>query len=491
MLLHAISAADPKVTALDDGRRAIGYGALRALLDMELDWCAAGGGERFALLADNGVPWALADLGLHAGKRLCVPLPGSFTDALKLHALDDAGIDTLLTDDPDRARTLLPGWRCDGTAPASGLFRFRRSLEICPDVPRGTRKVTYTSGSTSTPKGVCLAGESLEATARAVADATAGLAIERHLCVLPLPTLLENVAGLYAPLLGGATCLLPSCRDTGMDYAALHIPRLLRAIATLEPHSLIIVPELLQALVTGAERGWCVPRSLRFVAVGGARVSSSLLDRADRVGLPAFEGYGLSECASVVCLNTPQARRSGTVGRPLPHVRVRVDAAGQVHVAGNVMLGYLGERPLIPGVELGTGDLGRFDVDGFLQLRGRAGNRLITSFGRNVSPEWIESEVSQRLGGRPVLALGEARPCVVLLVGTTVAEADDRTVDGAIAAANTTLPDYAQVRRWARTDTPFSCGAGTLTANNRLRRTEIHARYAALIDTLYAEALAS
>jgi len=234
-----------------------------------------------------------------------------------------------------------------------------------------------------------------------------------------------------------------------------------------------------------------VPDSLRFVAVGGARVTPSLLERAAAARIPAFEGYGLSECASVVCLNTPQARRAGTVGRPLSHVRVRIDAEGQVHVAGNGMLGYLGDRPLPPDAELATGDLGSIDADGFLQLRGRAGNRFITSFGRNVSPEWIESEVSQRLGGQPVLAFGEARPCVVLLVGATVAEARDRTVDRAIAAANATLPDYAQVRRWARTDAPFSYAGGTLTANGRLRRGEINERHAALIHALYAEALAS
>ena len=328
MLLQSISAADPTVTALDDGRRAIGYGSLRALLDIELRWLAERRGERFALLADNGVSWALADLALHAARLLCVPLPGSFTDALKLHALDDAGVDTLLTDDPDRAHTLLPGWRCDGTAPASGLFRFRRGLDASsrPGIPRGTHKVTYTSGSTATPKGVCLAGDSLEAVARAVADATAALSIERHLCLLPLATLLENVAGLYAPLLRGATCLLPSCRDTGMEYAGFDADRLLDVIARLAPHSLILVPELLQVLVGAAERGWRVPDSLRFVAVGGARVTPSLLDRADDAGIPVFEGYGLSECASVVCLNTPQARRAGTVGRPLPHVRVRIDA---------------------------------------------------------------------------------------------------------------------------------------------------------------------
>lgn len=494
MLLQAITAADPTATALEDGRRAIGYGSLRSLLDLELDWLLDSGGERFALVADNGVSWALADLALHVGERLCVPLPDTFTDALKLHALDDAGIDTLLTDDPVRVRTLLPGWRLDGAAgPASGLWRFTRAVDGSgrAAVPRGTRKVTYTSGSTSAPKGVCLAGESLEATARAVADATAGLSIERHLCLLPLPTLLENVAGLYASLLCRATCMLPPSHATGVNYANLDVARLLGAITRFAPNSLILVPELLQTLVTAAERGWPAPESLRFVAVGGARVSAALLERADAVGIPAFEGYGLSECASVVCLNTPQARRAGSVGRPLPHVRVRVDGEGQVHVTGNTMLGYLGDRPLHPDAELATGDLGAFDSDAFLQLRGRAGNRFITSFGRNVSPEWIESEIAQRLGARAVLAFGEARPYVVVLVGAAAKDVDDRAVARAIDGANASLPDYAQVRRWARTDTPFSFADGTLTANGRLRRAEIHARHDGLIGALYVEALAS
>jgi long-subunit acyl-CoA synthetase (AMP-forming) len=371
--------------------------------------------------------------------------------------------------------------------------RFRRTLDAAGrvSVPPGTRKVTYTSGSTSTPKGVCLSGETLEAVARSLADATAPQAVERHLCLLPLATLLENVAGLYAPLLTGATCVIPSSRDTGMSYAGLDLRRLLGAITAHEPNSLILVPELLQALVTAAERGWPVPASLRFVAVGGARVSPALLERAEAAGIPAFEGYGLSECASVVCLNTSAARRAGTAGRPLPHVSVRIDAAGQVHVSGNAMLGYLGDPPRAPDEEIATGDIGAFDADGFLQLRGRAGNRFITSFGRNVSPEWVESEVSQRLGGQPVLAHGEARPHVVLLAGAAADAVGDASVEDAIRAANATLPSYAQVRGWARAPQPFTFADGTLTANGRLRRAEIHARYASLLDGLYDEALAS
>jgi long-subunit acyl-CoA synthetase (AMP-forming) len=463
------------------------------LLEGEIDWLRAGGADRHALLADNGIAWALADLALHLGELFAVPLPGSFTDAQQVHALDDAGIDALLTDNPARARALLPGWRLEARGPASGLVRFRRSLDPATRavVPSGTRKVTYTSGSTSTPKGVCLSGETLEAVARSLADATAPLAVARHLCLLPLATLLENVAGLYAPLLSGATCIIPACRDTGMSYSGLDVPRLLGSITAHSPNSLILVPELLQALVVAAEQGWTVPGSLRFVAVGGARVSLALLQRAEAAGIPAYEGYGLSECASVCCLNTPAARRAGTVGKPLPHVNVRIDAAGQVHVRGSAMLGYLGDPPRLPGAEIATGDVGAFDADGFLQLRGRAGNRFITSFGRNVSPEWIESEISQRLGGRPVLAYGEARPGVVVLVGAVAGDIDDVAIDRAIDAANAALPDYARVRRWARAPQAFTFADGTLTANGRLRRGEIHARCGSLLEQLYDEALAS
>ena len=493
MLLEAIGRAATGVVALDDGVRAITYGALGELLRLEQAWLSAGGGERYALAADNGVAWALADLALHTGAWASVPLPGAFTDHLKRHALDDAGIDTVLTDDATAIRTLLPEWTSDGVGPASGLHRFRRRRAAFDrtDLPHGTRKVTYTSGSTARPKGVCLGGAALEAVAQSVAGATSELPIVRHLCLLPLWTLLENVAGLYAPLLRGATCVLPSCATTGMGYATLDPHKLLATISAQAPDSVILVPELLQVLVEAAERGWRVPRSLRFVAVGGARVSPSLLDRAGEVHLPVYEGYGLSECASVVCLNTPQARRAGTVGRPLPHVSVRVDGNGQVRVAGHVMLGFLGDRSLPPGAELATGDLGSFDDDGFLRLTGRAGNRFITSYGRTVSPEWIESEISQRLGAAPVCVFGEARPYAVALVGASHAAAGDLTIERAIAEANAALPDYARVRRWARAVRPFSFDDGTLSANGRLRRAEIRARYDVLIEALYTEAMAS
>ena len=474
--------------ALDDGRNAVGYLELAATVAEEGDWLASHG-ERFALLADNGIGWAIADLALHTRVLPCVPLPGFFTASQVQHALDDAGVDCLLTDDPRRVRELLDGWHTVGASGRSGLALFRRQLDPAqrPVLPPGTAKITYTSGSTGQPKGVCLGGAQLDTIARSLAEATRSLDIERHLCLLPLATLLENVAGIYAPLLAEATCLLPPSGVTGMSYAGPDAQRLLACISASEPQSLVLVPELLRLLVAAAERGWRVPHSLQFVAVGGAPVSVELLERAERVRMPVFEGYGLSECASVVCLNRPKASRRGSVGRPLPHARVRIADDGQIMVSGVTMLGYLGQPPRHADEEWATGDLGEIDVDGYVYVRGRLRNIYITSLGRNVAPEWVEREIVQQPGIRHAMVHGEARPYAVALVEPMNEGVTDAEIDRGIAAANARLPEYAQVRHWTRAPEPFTFRNGLLTSNGRLRRDAILARHGALLAPLYDE----
>jgi long-subunit acyl-CoA synthetase (AMP-forming) len=199
-----------------------------------------------------------------------------------------------------------------------------------------------------------------------------------------------------------------------------------------------------------------------------------------------YEGYGLSECASVVCLNTPAARRTGSVGRPLLHARVRVADDGQIMVSGVTMLGYLGQSPRRPDEEWATGDLGEVDADGYVHVRGRLGNVYITSLGRNVAPEWVEREIVQQPGIRHVMVHGEARPWAVAIVSAADGVSDAEIARG-IAAANARLPEYAQVRRWVRSPESFSFGNGLLTSNGRVRRREILERHGALLARLYDE----
>lgn len=435
------------------------------------------GAQRLGLALDNGLEWVLWDLAALVVGVVCVPVPGFFSADQQRHVLDSAGVDSLIASDAEAFRAL-------GFAPGPAPL-WQRSLSLVAALPAGTCKITYTSGTTGQPKGVCLDAEVQLAVARSLWQASEPCLVERHLCVLPLATLLENIAGIYAPLLAGASIELLPVAEVGLKGASqFDLPSFLATLNRLQPHSLILLPQLLLALVTAAERGIPVPDSLRFVAVGGGRVSAQLLERADALGLPIYEGYGLSECASVVCLNTPEQRRLGTVGRPLPHVEVRLAADGEVLVKGARMRGYLGE-PALADDWLATGDLGHFD-GAYLALHGRKKHQFITAFGRNVNPEWVESELVQQLPIGQAWLFGEALPANVAVLVARFAGVTDEQLADAVVQVNQTLPDYARVHHWLRAEQAFTAENGLATSNGRLRRAALLEHYQQAISQLVA-----
>ena len=482
------NAAGRKIAVCDDWQ-SFTYSELRAAVDVESRWLARSGVSGCALVADNGASWVISDLALMQARALHVPLPPWFTQQQTDHVLKDAGIEFILTDEPRRLIKACNELTVCGTAPRSQLTLLRRATQPASQVLPDVVKVTYTSGSTGAPKGVCLTLQALENVARSVVSATS-TSIGRHLCAMPLATLLENVAGVYAPILLEATCVVPSARTTGIGYGSIDAEAFVATISRVSPHSLIVPPELLRLLVAATRRGWNPPGDLRFIAVGGATVSQSLLDEASALGLPAYQGYGLSECASVVCLNTPSATRKGSVGKPLPHARVRIDEQGQIVVSGAVMRGYLGERRGT-SAEIATGDLGEIDADGYLYVRGRLKNMFITSMGRNVSPEWVEAELVRESGIAQAVVSGEGKPWPCALICPSSPAVTSQEIERAVAAANERLPNYAHVRRWAVLPQALSFSGGMLTANGRPRRDAIATAYADTINDLYAMELAS
>jgi long-subunit acyl-CoA synthetase (AMP-forming) len=481
-----------------DPQRALGGSELAASEAAVAAWLAEDCGQavRCGLLADNGVPWAIVDRVLQRSAAVTVPLPRHFSPAQLAHVIEDASVERIITDDPRQLPGLPGAWQLRDTG-EFGLQRWARAARAAPSpaLPAGTAKITYTSGSTGNPKGVCLTREAMRAVVTSLAAALAPLGVTRHLCLLPLSTLLDNLVSVeVAPALGATVCL-PSLEESGIGYGGLDVRRMLACLGRYAPESLLLVPELLRVLVYAAESGWRPPAGLKFIAVGGSAVSPDLLHAAQAAGLPAHEGYGLSECASVVALNLPGAERKGSVGRVLPHATVRIDAAGEIHVRGATMRGYLGDGDgdgdgSEHGDEIATGDLGFIDDDGFLHVRGRRKNLLITSLGRNVSPEWVERELLASPDLAQAVVFGEARPFLCALVHPAAAALGHVRLGAAIAAANRNLPEYAQVRRWALLPEPLGAVDGAVTANGRIRREVVFSRYAALIEELYADAIA-
>lgn len=424
-----------------------------------------------ALALDNGVEAILWDLAALFEGLACVTLPPFFSPAQRAHCLQQSQAGRVIAEPQLDSEMLAAGYEKIGEFWGQAFAGPHR-------MPAGTAKLTFTSGTTGTPKGVCLSAESLIRVARELDQASQYTAPQHHLALLPLGILLENL-GCYAALYAGATLSVPSQKTLGIQGASgVDVPQLLRCLARRTPESLILVPQLLLILVSAAEQKAFDPHTLRFAALGGARVTKALLQRAQRVGLPVYEGYGLSECASVVCLNRPGAALAGSVGQPLPHVEVRLAEDGEVLIKGSILLGYLGE-PAYAGEWWASGDIGEFDAQGFLYLKGRKKHQFVTSFGRNVNPEWVEAELTQRRHIAQAFVYGEALPHNHALLWPHRPDCSDEQLAAAVEEANQALPDYAQVHRWTRLTNPFTHANGLLTANGRPRREAVIALYRA------------
>ena len=395
--------------ALSDAHGTLTYGALNdavAKLADRFGVLRVRTAGVFALDIPDSTAWVIADLACMSAAIPTLPIPPFFTAAQREHVMRDAG-----------ATVCIRGRGLDvvetGFAPRL--------------LPQGTAKITYTSGTTGTPKGVCLSAENMLHKARMIRAALGDDLIQHHRCLLPLSVLLENVAGVYVALLAGAQITLGVPDYTPQNLA--------KALNDSHATSCILVPELLKALLASHQQ---FP-DLRYAAVGGAHVPAAWLARARDAGIPVYEGYGLSENCSVVTLNTPQHDRVGSCGKTLGDTSFSIASDGEIILHNPAFLGYVGDKAAAK--DFATGDLGNIDTQGFLRIMGRKKNVIITSYGRNLSPEWVEALLVSQPGIQQAVLFGDGRPFNSAVIVT----ADPILASKAIRSANAQLPDYAHV----------------------------------------------
>ena len=358
------------------------------------------------LLGANGIDWAAATLAAWMSGKTVVPMPTFFSRLQLEHVLRDAGIDHVIA--TENAASAAAGLGVGITT----ISRRRADTRAAPT--QGAGMIVYTSGSTGRPKGVRLGIEQIDWQARALAEAIGASQADLNLSLLPLALLLETITSICVPVLVGARTHFASA--VAENVGAGRPADLLAAFEAVRPTTAVLVPQLLSGLVAQLEmRKARAPASLRFVAVGGARVSEALTTRAWELGIPVHEGYGLTECCSVVSVNRPGRRKAGTVGEPLRGLDVRIDD-GEIVVSGpTVMQGYLhGPRAEAPWR---TGDLGHRDANGLLSVTGRKDTLIVTAAGRNISPEWIEAMVTSdpRVAACVLLGHGMSHSSVLLV----------------------------------------------------------------------------
>jgi long-subunit acyl-CoA synthetase (AMP-forming) len=480
--IAGFAAQHPDHTALTDGSVSLNFRELQQEIERTARCLHL---KRVGLLLANGCSWAVLDLAIHYRGATCVPLPGFFSDSQLRHLIADAGVEMIVTDQPSRARRLADVLvELEITAAGKALACVVTTQTDGQALPPDTAKITYTSGTTGQPKGVCLTATAMECVTASLSDAVRANREDRALTLLPLSTLLANIAGLYAPLYSGSTACVPDLADCGIQGSTgVRGDQLIAALQRYRPTVTVLVPHLLKVLVEAAAQGARLPASLRFIAVGGAPVSPALLKRARALGLPVYQGYGLSEAASVVSMNVPAEDCIGGVGRPLAHVEVRIAADGEILVGGNLFSGYLGE-PFGHTGEWATGDIGFLDSKGHLHITGRKKTAFATAHGRKLAPEWIESELTETSAIAQAALFGEGHSCNVAVVVPSSAAAAAR-IGPAIEALNRTLPDYAQVRRWIIADQPFTAHNGLANGAGGLNRRAIAEHYSQRIERLY------
>jgi long-chain acyl-CoA synthetase len=423
------------------------YGGLYARVRRVSELLAQAGikaDDRVALFMDNDPCWPEIYLGIVCAGATAVPVDARVKERTLAHLLSDSGARVVFVS----ARTYAVLRECDGELPrlarayvtggAEILPAERRSLyadyaealdavqdaAATPDSLFDTRNprpetpasLIYTSGTTGHAKGVVLTHANFCAN---VAQCHAMIAVrpdDVFLLVLPLHHAFAFTASFLVPLAAGAcAAFVENLKTVGENLyetgptVLVGVPLLLekmlhRIEAGLRRHPLAgpVYRLGLTAVLKGSVRRRLGGR-LRAAIVGGAPAEPRLIRRLARLGVPVLEGYGLSETAPVLTLNPPDRPRPGTVGKPLPGVRLRIvdpgeDGSGEIEAAGpNVMAGYWNNaaatRAAFNGEWFRTGDLGRFDADGYLTVTGRKKSLIVNREGKNIHPEEVEQAI--------------------------------------------------------------------------------------------------
>jgi long-chain acyl-CoA synthetase len=533
-------------------------------------------GDRVAIIGLTSADWTLADCGAQCAGAVVTPIYHTNSPDECAFVLADSGAKLIFCEDAAQAakikriRDRCPAlehvvlFEGDGGRTDTLEDLRRRGAGIRPEAvwqrlaevgEQDTTTIVYTSGTTGPPKGCMLSNQNLLSTTRMYAEQLRLNDTHSLYQFLPLAHVLARVAQTVALSVGAR-----------LIYWSGDATKIIDEVGAVDPTHLPAVPRIYEkvhgavigrmadgpraqrllfewALRAGAKarpalRAGRLPdvlsdvqyriadrlvlakvralfgRQLQVGLVGAAPIGRELLEFFDACGVLVLEGYGLTETCAAATLNTPQAVRFGTIGKPLPGTEVSIAPDGEILLRGpNVFSGYFGNQAatdemLTPDGWLRTGDLGAISDDGFVSITGRKKDLIITSSGKNITPSNIENGLRESRYISEAVVFGDRRPYLVAMLTLDRDEAGKLATRLGIAAdpetlaqdpqvlaelakevdtANQRLARIEQVKRFAILDHDLSQAEGELTPTLKIKRYAVYEKYADMFATLYAQ----
>ncbi len=526
--------------------------------------------DRLAIVSENRLEWAVADYASLCLGAITVPIYPTLSPPQIEALLADSEPTVVFVSTAEMVQKLEsvrrpPSTRYvvafDPDVYQQGVMRLNALYEIgrqsTYDYPGEFRRtawavdadqvatIIYTSGTTGIPKGAMLTHRNLTSNIFATIERLPLTPADVNLSFLPLSHIFQRHVD-YASFHGGATiAYAKGLTSVAEDMAAVRatfasgVPRFFEKVYARIWWEVSRGPAVRRALF---EKALTIGRShvetgsvslayraadrlvfrkirerlggrIRLFISGGAALEKEIAEFFWAVGLPIYEGYGLTETSPVITLNGPGMARPGSVGQVVGGQELRIAGDGEILVRGsNVMKGYYKlERETAEALDGGwfhTGDVGELDADGFLRITDRKKDLIVTSGGKNVAPQPIENRLKLIPYFENVVLVGDRRKFVSALITPNyealaayaekagirfekpaellrkpeiyqlaMNEIDRHTQD---------LSDFEKIRKIAFLEKAFSIDEGELTPTLKVRRFTIEKKYRAAIDQLYA-----
>lgn len=526
-------------------------------------------GDRVSILANTRPEWTFACFGILSAGAVSVSIYQTNSPAEVQYVADHSESKVIFVEDAEQlakveeCRDRLPHLETvvifEGEAAGDNVLTLDQLREsgregdaaklderIASVTPDDYAVFIYTSGTTGPPKGVMLTHDNY----RQVVNMTLqqGVFSGDDLVYLFLPLahafallVLFGAIDLGTPIAyweKDPQKIVPNLMEVKPTYFP-SVPRIFEKIYTMAT-SAAEDPELMKkAVQVGVkvrelqERGEPVPDELQahfdqaeeklFVNVrnlfggrirqcvtGAAPIAKEILEFFYACGVPIMEGYGMTETSTVATVNTLEAHRFGSIGKPLPGVEVKIGEDGEILLRGaNMMHGYFKNdeatrETLEDDGWLHTGDLGYLDDDGFLFINGRKKDIIITAGGKNITPANLENGLKQNRWISQAVVIGDRRPYLVALITLdpeevpkfaeehglepdAVADSEEMRaeVQKVVDEVNADYGRVEQIKKFKILPEDLTQEGGTLTPTLKVKRNVVNEKYEPQIEELY------